>query len=278
MNSVLVTGGTGTFGRAYVKRLLAARTPRICIYSRDEYKQAMMREELQDHAALRWFIGDVRDQGRLTRACEGVGLVIHAAALKRVEVGEYNPAETVKTNVQGTLNVIEAAQDANVGRVILISSDKAASPMNAYGASKLLAERVMIAANNTVRKDGTRFSCVRLGNFAGSRGSVFQTWKAFKASGTVPVTDTRCTRYVMLEAEAVALVERLAVEMKGGELIIPEMKAFRVVDLARAFGCVHSVIGLRPGERLHEELRAGETSETAPKMTVLELKELLAAL
>lgn len=277
--SVLVTGGTGTFGQAYVRRALLRGGTRICVYSRDEYKQAVMREAMGNDPRLRWFIGDVRDYQRLVRALEGVETVIHAAALKRVEVGEFNPDELVKTNVLGTMNVIEAAHAARVAKVIAISTDKAAAPVNAYGASKLLMEKVILAANNARGARGPRFACIRLGNFAGSRGSVIPMWRTLIAMGarTVPVTDPECTRFVMTETQALNLALELEATMQGGELVIPDLKAFRLGDLIEAMGVTGEVIGLRPGERLHEEFGRGISSDAAPRLTVSQLRDLAAS-
>ena len=271
MNSLLVTGATGSIGGAIVKDALARGFERVCIFSRDEYKQAIMRERLTD-SRLRWFIGDVRDRERLRRALEGVDCVIHAAALKRVEAGEFNPGEFVKTNVLGTLNLIEAAHDANVKRVVGLSTDKALNPQNAYGASKLLMEKVLLAANNAQGEHGPRFAVTRFGNVAGSRGSVIEAWR----SGGV-LTDPECTRYWLTEAQAMSIVWR-ALDSMPAEPIVPELRAYRLGDLAQAMGVTLAPSGLRPGESLHEALRDGESSETAPRMSVEELREALATL
>lgn len=276
MNSVLITGGTGSFGRAFVQRCLAENIKRICVFSRDEHKQAMMREELKDER-LRWFVGDVRDQTRLRRALEGVDTVIHAAALKRVEVGEFDAPEMVKTNVVGTLNLIEAATDAGVLRVVALSTDKACQPVSGYGASKLLMEKVILAANNSRGDYGPRFAVTRFGNFAGSRGSVIPTWRGLLREGskTLPVTNAACTRYWMTADEAVELVMKTAKTMKGGELVTPDLPAFTVSDLAEAMGGRIEIIGLRPGERIHEMMLDGQTSADARMLSVGELKERL---
>lgn len=275
MRNILITGGTGSFGQAFVKRCLKEGIQRICIFSRDEHKQAIMRSELND-SRLRWFIGDVRDTQRMKRAFNGIDTVIHAAALKRVEVGEWDAEEMVKTNVMGTLGVIEAATEANVLRVVALSTDKACEPVSAYGASKLLMEKVILAANNARGEYGPRFAVTRFGNFAGSRGSVIPAWKERIDLGkSVPVTDGNCTRYWMTSEEAVDLVMNTAKTMNGGEFVTPDLPAFTVSDLAKAMEVETYTIGLRPGERLHEMMLEGVSSENARRMTVEELKEAL---
>lgn len=279
MKSILITGGTGSFGRVFVKRCLAENIHRICVFSRDELKQAEMRQEIND-TRMRWFVGDVRDRDRLRRAFEGVDTVIHAAALKRVEVGEFDAPEMVKTNVIGTLNLIEAATDAGVQRVIALSTDKACQPVSGYGASKLLMEKVILAANNSRGEYGPRFAVTRFGNFAGSRGSVIPTWRGILREGfkSLPVTDGACTRYWMTADEAVELVMRTAKTMKGGELVTPDLPAFTVSDLAQAMGGEMEIVGLRPGERIHELMDEGKSSENARMLSVLELRERLSVI
>lgn len=282
MTSILITGGTGYFGRAFVKRLLARSTcERICIYSRDEFKQAMMRQDLEDDPRLRFFVGDVRDLPRLQRAMAGCGVILHAAALKRVEVGEYNPTEMVKTNVMGTMNVIEAAQDAPLRsdpyprRVVYLSTDKACTPVNAYGASKLMGEKLILTANNTVGKHGPLFSVTRYGNIAGSTGSVVPIWRKMIKEGAteVPVTDPECTRFWMHIDQAVDLVLHTVETMKGGERNIPILAAYRLGDLAEAMGVGIKVVGMRPGEKKHEAIDEGATSDITRRLTVSELQE-----
>lgn len=275
-SSVLITGGTGFFAKGMVRELLLKNlSERICIYSRDEYKQSLMRKEFKDDERLRWFIGDVRDQPRLKRAMmHGVDLVIHAAALKRVEVGEYNPTEMVKTNVIGSMNVIEAALDVGVARVVALSTDKACEPANAYGASKLMLEKLFLAANNT-SGGGTKFAVCRYGNVANSTGSVIPTWLAARADEEVTLTDPNCTRYYMSLADAVRLVLNTARTMKGGELAIPNLPAYRLADLAEALGVKYRKTGLGAGEKMHESMVPGQTSQHARRMTVEEIKEAL---
>lgn len=295
MRSVLITGGTGYFGRGLVCHLLTiAVHERICIYSRDEAKQAAMRAQIADpHDRLRWFVGDVRDLSRLKHAMAGVDLVIHAAALKRVEVGEYNPGEMVKTNVLGTMNLIEAATDAPLGnrfprKVVALSTDKACHPVNAYGASKLMMEKLILGANNTRGQNGPIFAVTRYGNVAGSTGSVIQQWRAAmeKDPMNIMVTDYNATRFWMTLQEAIDLVMRTAWEMKGGEFVTPELPAYSVGNLAEAIGFLKQgfmtpgyadrLVGLGKGEKLHERmLEDGPSSDQVRRMTVLELVEAL---
>jgi len=235
-----------------------------------------MRAELGDPAACRWFIGDIRDRWRLRRALEGVDVVVHAAALKRVEVGEYDPSEMVRTNVEGALNLIEAATDAGVGRVVALSTDKAAAPVNCYGATKLVMEKLLLAANNARGSHGPRFSLCRYGNVWGSTGSVVPTWLALVERGedTVPVTHPEATRVYMTKAEAVALVWDTIDTMQGGELRIPDLPAYRLADLAEAMGVRTRIVGLPGHEKLHETM-GGPDSSQARRMTVAELREAL---
>lgn len=272
MDNVLITGGTGFLGRGLARTLLENKdVGRICIYSRGEHTQAAMRTELPDpDVKLRWFIGDVRDKARLTRAMEGVNLVIHAAALKRVEVGEYNPGEMVRTNVMGAMNVIEAAHDAGVEKVVAISTDKACAPLNAYGATKLVVEKLMVAANNQRGANGPIFAACRYGNVAGSTGSVIPTWRriiayqktqiAYGEAPRVPVTDPACTRFWMTLEEACALILWTADNMIGGELVVPTLPAYRLADLAQAMGVKMRIIGMGSGEKLFEMMISPEES------------------
>lgn len=292
MKSVLITGATGYLGRALVKELLQRNTERICIFSRDEAKQAAMRAEIDDpEQRLHWFIGTVRDRDRLVRAMHGVDTVIHAAALKRLEVGEYNPGEMVKTNVLGTMNVIEAAFDADDGyppiqrprKVVYVSSDKACQPFNAYGASKLMGEKLVLGAHNTRGRNGPILSAVRYGNVAGSTGSVIPTWRAALAEGkgNIRLTEPDATRFWMTRAQAVALVLDVAETSPGGKLHVPELPAYRLGDLARAMDLPRPipVTGLGQGEKLHERmLEDGPDSSQVRRMTIDELREGLAKL
>ncbi len=271
--NVLITGGTGTLGQALVSELLYMNADRICVYSRDEHKQAEMREAFPDpRKKLRWFIGDVRDPERLRRAFHGLDCVIHAAAMKRVEVSEANPFEAVQTNIIGSQNVAEAALDCGVPKVLAISTDKAHAPTTLYGATKLCAERMFIAWNAYAGRSSTRFSVVRFGNIAMSRGSVLPKWLALIEAGAadVPVTDPDCTRYWITARDAARHAIDCVRTMQGGESFLPVMPAFRVADLAAALGVKMRVVGLGPGERLHED-----GSENARRLTISELRELI---
>ncbi len=285
MKSILITGGTGFFGRAFVKRLLVTYAfDRICIYSRGEHTQALMREdlahdhvELKDHEILRWFIGDVRDRDRLRRAMTGIDVVVHAAALKRIEVGFYNPIEMVKTNVGGAINVIEAAQDASVQKVLALSSDKAFQPVSAYGTSKALAESIFLAANNTTAAGGPKFAVCRYGNIWKSTGSVVPKWHKVALNGnrTVPLTDPECTRFFMTIDEAVQLVIDTIDTMQGGELAIPDLPAYRLGDLAEAMQVETNVTGLPAWEKAHESMDVAKCSADARRMSIDELRSFL---
>jgi UDP-N-acetylglucosamine 4,6-dehydratase len=277
MRSILVTGGSGFFGRGFVRKALDLGAERVCIYSRGEYAQHLMRQEFGNDPRLRFMIGDVRDADRLRRAMEGVELVVHAAALKRVEVGEYNAVEMAKTNVDGAMNVIKAAHEAHVKRVVALSSDKAFDPKNAYGASKFLAEKLFLAANNDRGANGPTFAVTRYGNVAGSTGSVIPTWRAAQARGEIVVMrDPEATRFWMTLDEAVQLVVDTARTMRGGELAIPDLPAYRLGDLAEAMGVSYMVTGLELGEKQHESMAEGKSSDKARRMSVAELKEALA--
>lgn len=276
MRSVLITGGTGYFGQAFVRAALDRGTERVCVFSRGEYQQALMRQAFSDDR-LRFFIGDVRDQERLRRAMEGIEAVVHAAALKRVEVGEYDAPEMVKTNVLGSMNVIEAATTAGVRKVVALSTDKACEPMNCYGATKLAAEKLFLAANYSRGKGGPIFAVCRYGNVAGSTGSVIPTWRQAQANGRmVALTHPEATRFWMSREEAVALVMSTISTMRGGELAIPELPAYRLGDLAEAMKVNYHLVGLQPGEKLHESMRPGISSDVAARMTVEDLRRELA--
>lgn len=277
--NILVTGGTGYFGRAFTSMLLEhGIAERIVVYSRDEVKQAHMRRT-RPSEFMRWMIGDVRDLQRLTRACYGVDTIVHAAALKRIEVGFYNPDEMVKTNVLGTMNVIEAAILADVKRVVFLSSDKAFQPVSPYGLSKALAEALILNANNITGVEGTRFAAVRYGNVCNSTGSVIPIWRALIEEGSeVPVTDPDCTRFWMSVEDACDLVMKTINTMEGGELNVPDLPAFRLGDLAEAMGARMAVTGLPAHEKKHESMIEGRSSETARRMTVEELREELQCL
>lgn len=255
--SVLITGGTGSFGRQCVEILLSDHHPkRIIIFSRDELKQHEMRVQGLDHPSLRYFIGDVRDTERLRRAMHGVNIVIHAAALKQVPSCEYNPHEAILTNIMGAHNVIEAALDCEVEKVIALSSDKAVNPINLYGGTKLVAEKLFIQANSYSGTGPTRFSCARYGNVVGSRGSVIPLFLQQKKSGTVTVTDKQMTRFWITLAEGVKFVLSCIDQMHGGEIFVPKIPSAKIMDLVSVFAPKSKVkyIGIRPGEKLHEVL------------------------
>lgn len=255
---VLVTGGTGSFGKKFIEIVLARYQPRkVIVFSRDELKQYEMHQSLTDpHERVRYFLGDVRDRDRLYRAMDGVDVVVHAAALKQVPACEYNPIEAVKTNVLGAANLIDAAIDRNVKSVIALSTDKAANPINLYGATKLCSDKLFVAANSYSGQHGTRFSVVRYGNVVGSRGSVVPHFLKQRATGTLPITDPRMTRFwITLEQGVDFVLSSLAIQ-QGGELFVPKIPSMNIMDLARAIApeCRTKVIGIRPGEKLHEIL------------------------
>ena len=239
------------------------RVRRIAIYSRDELKQHNLRNEIGEDGRLRWFIGDIRDLERLKRALHGVDFVIHAAALKQVDTGEYNPMEFIKTNVLGSQNVIDACIDAGVKKVVALSTDKASSPINLYGATKLTADKLFVAANNYSHSYGTIFSVVRYGNVMGSRGSVIPFWKSLAEGGNaLPITDLRMTRFWISIEEAVQFVMDSLEIMSGGELYVPRIPSMRIVDLAAAVAPNAKLdeVGMRPGEKLHEEMISSDDS------------------
>lgn len=258
--SVLVTGGTGSFGQVFVRRLLAEHQPlRVIVFSRDEQKQFEMEEQLQA-SNLRYFIGDVRDPDRLHRAFDGVDVVVHAAALKQVPTAEYNPIECIRTNVLGGENVINAALDAGVERVVALSTDKAANPINLYGATKLCADKLFIAANVLSAGAVTQFAVVRYGNVVGSRGSVIPFFKDRRITGKVPITDARMTRFWITLEQGVDIVIRALQTMHRGEVFVPKLPSMRMVDLATAIcpDCEQVITGIRPGEKLHEVMIPGD--------------------
>lgn len=255
--SILVTGGTGSFGKAFIRHALEHLEPaRIAVLSRDEVKQYDLRNELGDDPRMRWFIGDVRDPQRLSRAFSGVQVVVHAAALKQVDTAEYNPFECIATNVLGAENVINAAIDAGVERVIALSTDKASSPINLYGASKLCSDKLFVAGNHYANHSATRFSVVRYGNVVGSRGSVVPLFQHLAGQGRLPVTDTRMTRFWVTLPQAVQFVVDSFDRMMGGEIFVPRIPSTTITDLATAIDpdAEIDVIGIRPGEKLHEEM------------------------
>jgi UDP-N-acetylglucosamine 4,6-dehydratase len=268
-SSVLITGGTGTLGKSLVRTLLKdTKVRRIAIFSRDELKQLNMRAEFGEDERLRWFLGDVRDLHRLKRAFHDVDFVIHAAALKQVDTGEYNPMEFIKTNVLGSQNVIDAAIETGVKRVVALSTDKASSPINLYGATKLTADKLFVAANNYGFKYGTTFSVVRYGNVMGSRGSVIPLFRSLASEGKpLPITDYRMTRFLISIEQAVSFVLESLEIMTGGELYVPRIPSMKIVDLAHAVspGAELEEIGMRPGEKLHEEMISQDDSRRTIK-------------
>lgn len=254
--SVLLTGGTGSFGRACVRRLLDDFAPRkVIVFSRDEQKHYQMQQELTD-PRLRFFVGDVRDRQRLLRAFEGVDVVFHAAAMKHVPLAEYNPIEAIRTNINGAENVIDAALERNVSRVVALSTDKAASPVNLYGATKLCMEKLFVAANSYRGAHGTVFSVVRYGNVVGSKGSVVPLFAAQREKGELTLTDPQMTRFWITMPQAIDLCLHAAAIARGGEVFIPKIPTADVATLARAMApdARHRVVGIRPGEKLHETL------------------------
>lgn len=263
-SSILITGGTGSLGRALVSHLLAeCKVRRIVIFSRDELKQLQMRTDFNNNPKLRFFIGDVRDTERLKRAFHNVDFVFHAAALKQVDTGEYNPMEFIKTNVLGSQNVIDASIETGVKKVVALSTDKASSPINLYGATKLTADKLFIAANNYSQAYGTTFSVVRYGNVMGSRGSVIPYFKQLADEGKpLPITDLRMTRFWISIEQAVLFVVESLEMMNGGELFVPRIPSMKIVDLAKAVAPDAKLleIGMRPGEKLHEEMISADDS------------------
>jgi UDP-N-acetylglucosamine 4,6-dehydratase/5-epimerase len=258
--SILITGGTGSFGQAFVKTVLQ-RFPdikRLVIFSRDELKQFEMAQEFTDkkYPAIRYFLGDVRDRNRLCRALHGIDTVIHAAALKQVPAAEYNPVEFIQTNIMGAANLIEACIDAGVQRVIALSTDKAAAPVNLYGATKLCSDKLFVAANNYSGSTGPRSSVVRYGNVMGSRGSVIPFLLARAKAGVLPLTDPAMTRFNILPQECVDMVLWALENAMSGEIFVPKIPSYRIADLAQAIGpnCRHDIVGIRPGEKIHEEM------------------------
>lgn len=272
--SVLVTGGTGSFGRMFAEVMMRhCRLSRLIIFSRDELKQHQMRQVFPDDtderpSPIRYFIGDVRDQSRLERAMKGVDVVIHAAALKQVPACEYNPIEAVLTNVMGSRNVVEAALNAQVDRVMLVSTDKAVAPANLYGATKLVAEKLFVHANVYSGGKPPRFACVRYGNVLGSRGSVIPFFLEQRVHGRVPVTDPRMTRFWVTLEQVVHFVAHCIQRMEGGEVFVPKIPSMSIVDLARAVApeCEVDVVGIRPGEKLNEVLLSEDEARHAVEL------------
>jgi UDP-N-acetylglucosamine 4,6-dehydratase len=255
--TILITGGTGSFGKKMTEVILSHYNPRkLIIFSRDELKQFEMRQQFDEDQfpCIRYFIGDVRDRERLYRAFNEVDIVLHAAALKQVPAAEYNPSEAVKTNVMGAMNVIDAAIDCNVNKIIALSTDKAANPINLYGATKLCSDKLFIAGNSYVGRENTSFSVVRYGNVLGSRGSVIPFFLKCRETGVLPITDSRMTRFWITLEQGVNFVLKCLERMVGGELFVPKLPSMNMMDLAKVIGpeCKVEIIGIRPGEKLHE--------------------------
>jgi UDP-N-acetylglucosamine 4,6-dehydratase/5-epimerase len=268
-SSILITGGTGSFGKAFLRYVLDDLDPhRVVVISRDELKQYEVRQMFDDDPRLRWFIGDVRDRFRLTRAMHGIDYVVHAAALKQVDTAEYNPSEYVATNVSGSQNVVDAAIETGVKKVIALSTDKASSPINLYGATKLVADKLFVSANHYAANHPTRFSVVRYGNVMGSRGSVVPLFRKLNAEGkSLPITDKRMTRFWITLEQAVRFVVDSFEIMQGGELYVPRIPSMHILDLIEAVApdaATHE-IGIRPGEKLHEEMIAPDDSRRTIK-------------
>lgn len=262
-SSILVTGGTGSFGNTFVPMTLAKYNPKkIIIFSRDEMKQWEMAKDFVDDSRVRFFIGDIRDRDRLYRALDGVDYVVHAAATKIVPAAEYNPFECVKTNIDGAMNLIDACIDKNVKGVVALSTDKASSPINLYGATKLASDKLFVAGNHYAGSRGARFSVVRYGNVMGSRGSVIPFFMSIKHQGVLPITDSRMTRFMISLEQGVRLVWHAFQDMEGGEIYVKKIPSMKVTDLANvvAPGCRHEIIGIRPGEKMHEQMISAEDS------------------
>ncbi len=257
---ILITGGSGSFGRAFLRFVLAnARPKRLVVFSRDEYKQSQIRQEFPQ-TELRFFLGDVRDYDRLKRAFRNIDCVIHAAALKQVPAAEYNPIECILTNVIGAENVIKAALDCNVERVLALSTDKAVNPINLYGASKLCADKLFVAANNLAGERGTRFSVVRYGNVLGSRGSVVPLFREQVKKGVLTITDERMTRFWISLEQSVRFVAQSLARLRGGEIFVPKIPSMKIIDLAKVIAKTSTpqaridIVGIRAGEKIHEVL------------------------
>jgi len=269
--SILVTGGTGSFGKKFIETVLAEHQPkRLVVYSRDELKQFEMAQTfpVSTYPQLRYFIGDVRDGDRFRRACEGIDIIIHAAALKQVPAAEYNPMECIKTNVLGAENVINAALDTEVRKVVALSTDKAAAPINLYGATKLCSDKLFIAANNMKGRRDLSFSVVRYGNVIGSRGSVIPFFLKKRAEGVLPITHPDMTRFSISLEDGVNMVLHALDNAWGGEVFVPRIPSYRITDVATAIGpdCKQEIIGIRPGEKLHEEMITASDSFSTLKV------------
>lgn len=266
--SILVTGGTGSFGKKFIETVfdLYPEVKRLVVYSRDELKQFEMSQKFSQakYPAIRYFIGDIRDAARFKRACKGIDIIVHAAALKQVPTAEYNPMECIKTNINGAQNVIDAAMDCGVQKVVALSTDKAAAPINLYGATKLCSDKLFVAANNMRGRPDLCFSIVRYGNVMGSRGSVIPFFMKKREEGVLPITDDRMTRFNISLEEGVAMVLYAIGNAWGGEIYVPKIPSYRIVDVATAIGpeCEQKIVGIRPGEKIHEEMITDADSYT----------------
>ena len=260
LKSILITGGTGSFGKSFVRRILTEypNIKRLVIFSRDELKQFEMSQEFSEieYPMIRYFLGDIRDEARIRRALEGIDIVVHAAALKQVPAAEYNPFECIKTNILGAQNLIEACLDSNVTNVVALSTDKAAAPINLYGATKLCSDKLFVAANNIKGSRDIRFSVVRYGNVMGSRGSVIPFFLDKKKTGILPITDTAMTRFNISLSDGVDMVLWAINNALGGEVLVPKIPSYRITDVAQAIApeAEHPIVGIRPGEKIHEEM------------------------
>ncbi len=263
-SSILITGGTGSFGNSFVSLTLKKFNPkRLIIFSRDEMKQWEMAKLFKDDTRIRFFIGDVRDKSRLYRALQGVDFVVHAAATKIVPTAEYNPFECIKTNINGAMNLIDACINQNVKKVVALSTDKASSPINLYGATKLASDKLFIASNSTyARGNKTRFSVVRYGNVMGSRGSIIPFFLSLKSKGELPITDKRMTRFMISLDQGVKLVWHAFKDMIGGEVYVKKIPSMKTIDIAKVIAprALHKIIGIRPGEKLHEQMIGSDDS------------------
>jgi len=262
-STILITGGTGSFGNTFVPMTLEKYSPKkIIIYSRDEMKQWEMAKKFSGDDRIRFFIGDVRDRERLYRALDGVDYVVHAAAIKIVPTAEYNPFECIKTNINGAMNLIDACIDKGIKRVVALSTDKASSPINLYGATKLVSDKLFVAGNSYVGGHNTRFGVVRYGNVMGSRGSVIPFFKSIKEAGVLPITDERMTRFMITLEQGVELVWHAFEDMQGGEIYVKKIPSMKVVDVAKSVApeAKHEILGIRPGEKLHEQMIGSEDS------------------
>ena len=271
-NSYLITGGTGSFGKAFIKKLLKTKTRinRLVIFSRDEFKQSEMETKYprKKFPFIRFFLGDVRDYDRLLFATKNIENIIHAAALKQVPAAEYNPFETIKTNILGAQNLINAAIHNEVNKVIALSTDKASAPINLYGATKLCSDKLFVSANNIVGNKNLSFSVARYGNVFGSRGSVFNVFRNFKDRGFFPITDHKMTRFNITLDQATNMIQDILKISKGGEIFVPKIKSLKIVDLAKAMNSKNKlkVLGIRPGEKLHEQMISSSDSYTTVEL------------